>query len=147
MIIAIILVFKLLAPQVSFMPTVISSPAKAVVLVVEDEAFVRMAAVSFLEGAGLEVLEAADADEAIQLLESRDDISLLFTDIDMPYGSMNGLRLARAVSDRWPPIAIIIVSGHRAPAAHDLPSGSKFFAKPYDEARVLSTMREMLQAA
>jgi YesN/AraC family two-component response regulator len=60
---------------------------------------------------------------------------------------MNGLRLARAVRDRWPPIAIVVVSGHQIPTAADLPDGSKFFPKPYDEADVVSTLREMLQAA
>lgn len=121
--------------------------ARAVVLVVEDETFLRMAAVCFLEDAGFEVIEAEDADRALALLESRNDIRLVFTDIDMPNGSMNGLRLARAVRDRWPPIAIVVVSGHQIPTAADLPYGSKFFPKPYDEAEMVSTLREMLQAA
>jgi len=121
--------------------------AKAVVLVVEDEPILRIAAVSFLEDAGFDAIEAEDADRAIALLEGRDDIRLVFTDIDMPAGSMNGLRLARAVRDRWPPIAIIIVSGHRIPEVNELPHGSKFFAKPYDETQMVSTMRQMLQAA
>lgn len=124
-----------------------SIPSKAVVLVVEDEAFLRFAAVSFLEDAGFSVLEAENSDSAIALLEGHDDIRLIFTDIDMPIGSMNGLKLARAVRDRWPPIAIIVVSGHRVPDAGDLPDGSKFFPKPYNEAHMVSTIRDMLQAA
>jgi CheY-like chemotaxis protein len=124
-----------------------SSAQSAVVLVVEDEPLLRMAAVSFLEDAGFEVIEAADADEAIKFLESRNNIRLIFTDIDMPSGSMNGLRLAKAVRDRWPPVEIIIVSGHQVPHATELPERSRFFPKPYNEAEMVSTMREMLQAA
>jgi CheY-like chemotaxis protein len=123
------------------------STQSAVVLVVEDEPLLRMAAVSFLEDAEFEVIEAADADEALKFLESRNDIRLIFTDIDMPYGSMNGLRLARAVRDRWPPVEIIIVSGHQVPDTMEMPERSRFFAKPYNEAQMVSTMREMLQAA
>lgn len=122
-------------------------PAKAVVLVVEDEPLLRLAAMYFLEDAGFEPLEAMDADQAIAILQSRDDIRLVFTDIDMPNGSMNGLRLAMAVRDRWPPIEIIIVSGHSIPNATELPERSKFFAKPYNDAHMVDTMREMLRAA
>jgi CheY-like chemotaxis protein len=123
------------------------SKPRAVILVIEDEPLVRITAVTFIEDAGFAVIEAGDADEAIKLLESRNDIRLILTDIDMPQGSMNGLRLARAVRDRWPPIEIIIVSGHQIPAAADLPERSRFFPKPYDEAHMVQTMRDMLQAA
>ena len=73
------------------------------ILVVEDETFVRMDAVEMLRTAGFDVLEAVNAKEAIQMLERNSDIRLIFTDIDMP-GSMNGLKLAAAVRDRWPPV-------------------------------------------
>lgn len=124
-----------------------SSDTKAIILVVEDEPLLRMAALLCVEDAGFDVLEAADADEALRFLESRNDIHLIFTDIDMPYGSMNGLKLAKAVRDRWPPIEIIIVSGHQVPDATELPERSRFFPKPYNEAHMASIMREMLQAA
>ena len=78
---------------------------RQVVLIVEDEALVRMTAVDMIEEAGFEILEAANADEAILLLEARRDITVLFTDIEMP-GSMDGLGLAQAVRGRWPPIKI-----------------------------------------
>jgi two-component system, response regulator PdtaR len=80
------------------------------VLVVEDESLVRMNALAMVEEAGFEAIAASDADEAIRLLESRSDIRAVFTDIQMP-GSMDGLRLARVVRDRWPPVALIITSG------------------------------------
>ena len=79
------------------------SGQKAVVLVVEDEPLLRMAATCLVEDAGFEAIEASNADEAILILEARTDIHIVFTDIDMP-GSMDGLKLAEAVRGRWPPI-------------------------------------------
>ena len=84
-----------------------------VVLVVEDEPLLRMLAVEVVEEAGFIAIEARDADEAVVLLESRSDITLLFTDINMP-GSMDGLKLAHAVRNRWPPIKILVVSGKQS---------------------------------
>src|SRR5215212_3015585 len=91
----------------------ISTPSSPNVLVVEDEMVLRMRAVDIVEDAGFEPIEAVNADEAIQILETRDDISMLFTDIQMP-GSMDGLKLAHAVHKRWPHIKIILVSGQIA---------------------------------
>lgn len=105
--------------------------SKGLVLVVEDEPLVRMFAVAFVEDAGFGVLEAADANQAVAILETRTDIRVVFTDIDMP-GSIDGMKLARAVRDRWPPIEIIIVSGQKRPLDSDLPARAVFFAKPYD---------------
>jgi CheY-like chemotaxis protein len=81
------------------------------VLVVEDEMILRMRAVDIVEDAGFCPVQAVNADEAIAILESRSDISLLFSDIQMP-GTMDGLKLAHAVHDRWPAIKIVLVSGH-----------------------------------
>src|SRR3981081_30492 len=84
---------------------------RPVVLIVEDEFLLRMDAVDMIVGAGFEVVEAGDAGEAIEILESRRDITVVFTDIQMP-GTMDGLKLARAVRGRWPPIKIVATSGH-----------------------------------
>jgi len=81
------------------------------VLVVEDDAILRLHALDIVEEAGFTAIEAKNADEAIAILESRSDIALLFTDVNMP-GSMDGLKLAQAVRNRWPPIKIVVVSGH-----------------------------------
>ena len=105
--------------------------SKISVLVVEDEPLVRMGIVSYLEDNGFDVLEAADADAAIVLLNMHPEIKVMFTDIDMP-GSMDGLKLAAAVRDRWPPVKIVVTSGHRKVGAGDLPDSTPFFAKPYD---------------
>src|SRR5256885_7980554 len=102
------------------------SSAPAVVLVVEDEMLLRMRAVDMVEDAGFTSVEAVNADEAVAILESRSDIALLLTDIQMP-GSMDGLRLAHAVRKRWPAIKIILVSGQLKLIDLELPAGSRFF--------------------
>jgi CheY-like chemotaxis protein len=114
-----------------------------VVLVVEDEPLLRMLAVEVVEEAGFLAIEARDADEAVELLESRTDIILLFTDINMP-GSMDGLKLAHAVRDRWPPIKILLVSGQQRLQSSDLPSNSCFVGKPYQAAALVDELRSMV---
>ena len=98
---------------------------RPVVLVVEDESLIRSRAMDMVEEAGFEAIEASDADEAIRILESRNDICAVFTDINMP-GSMDGLRLARVVRNRWPPVALIVTSGHSNVLESDLPMGGDF---------------------
>jgi CheY-like chemotaxis protein len=115
----------------------------AVVLVVEDEMLLRMRAVDMVEDAGFTSVEAVDADQAVAILESRSDIALLFTDIQMP-GSMDGLKLAHAVRKRWPPIKIILVSGQLKLADIDLPADSRFFGKPLEAKVIIAQMRSMI---
>lgn len=115
----------------------------ATVLVVEDEAFLLYAIADDLREAGFIVFEASNADQAIHLLETQPDISLLFTDIDMP-GSMDGLKLSAAVRDRWPPVKIIVTSGKQQPAREALPEGGIFLPKPYAPEKIAATMRELL---
>ena len=103
----------------------------AVVLIVEDEMLLRMRAVEMVEDAGYTPIEAMDADEAVAILESRSDIALVCTDIQMP-GSMDGLGLAHVVHKRWPLIKILVVSGQLKPAGIDLPPCSRFFGKPLE---------------
>jgi CheY-like chemotaxis protein len=114
------------------------------VLVVEDEPLIRMDIVDQLEDLGFVVMEAGNAKEAIAILAIRPDIQVMFTDIDMP-GGMDGLKLAAAVRDRWPPIKIIVTSGLREVAIEDLPDDSRFFTKPYAGRAVASAMREMVE--
>ena len=112
------------------------------VLVVEDETFTRMDVVEMLRAAGFDILEAINADEAIQMLERDPAIRLIFTDIDMP-GSMNGLKLAAVIRERWPPVKIIATSGHFKVQAGDLPADARFFPKPYQPAQIISAVREL----
>lgn len=117
-------------------------PNRQAVLVVEDEPLLRMMAMDVVEDAGFEPVEARDADEAIKILEARTDITIVFTDVDMP-GSMNGLQLAAAIRDRWPPIEIIITSGHFRLNDSSIPARTVFFPKPYDHAEIVATLRWM----
>lgn len=111
----------------------------AVVLVVEDDPLLRMNAADIVKEAGFEAIEASDADAAIQILESRDDIRLIFTDIDMP-GSMDGLALAHAVANRWPPVLIIATSGRFRVSETDLPNGGRFIPKPYRQYQLVEML-------
>jgi len=119
----------------------IQDPAK--VLVVEDEMLLRIRAVDIVEDAGFTPIEAANADEALAILESRSDVDLLFTDIQMP-GSMDGLRLAHAVHERWPSIKIILVSGKLTPADSERPTDSRFFGKPLEVSRMIAEIQDMI---
>jgi DNA-binding response OmpR family regulator len=113
------------------------------VLIVEDEPLLRMLTIELVEEAGFEALEAEDADAAMALLEMTPGIDAMITDIDMP-GSMNGLRLAAVVRDRWPPVAIIVVSGKQRPAASELPANSLFLQKPFDMGTMTEQLRTMM---
>nr|WP_274630971.1 response regulator [Mesorhizobium shangrilense] len=117
--------------------------ARTSVLVVEDEPLLRFDLVDHLSEKGFDVHEASNADEAIAILENVPHIRLLFTDVDMP-GSMDGLKLSAAVRDRWPPIKIIVTSGHGFVSPSDLPEGARFFSKPYRHADVVHSMHELL---
>ena len=114
---------------------------KLVVLIVEDEVILRMDAVDLIEDAGIEVIEATNADDAIVMLESHPEITVVFTDIEMP-GSINGLKLAFAVRDRWPRVNLIIASGRIRPQPAEMPAEVTFLRKPYSEASVLAAVRQ-----
>jgi two-component sensor histidine kinase/DNA-binding response OmpR family regulator len=113
------------------------------VLVVEDEMLLRMRAVDIVEDAGYTPVEATNADDALAILESRSDIELLFTDIQMP-GSIDGLKLAYAVHERWPKIKIILVSGQLKLTDDDKPVDSRFFGKPLDVKQMIAEMQDMI---
>jgi CheY-like chemotaxis protein len=128
------------------MMTLDHSVSRTVVLVVEDEMLLRLRAVDMVEDAGFASVEAVDADEAVAILESRSDIALLFTDIQMP-GSIDGLKLAHAVHERWPPIKIILVSGQLQRENIDIPADSRFFGKPLEDKEIIAEMRNMIGQA
>src|SRR3984893_3538351 len=119
-----------------------SASKRPVVLIVEDEFLVRMDGAGMITDAGFEVVEAANADEAIEILEARRDIAVVFTDIQMP-GSMDGLKLARAVKGRWPPIKIVATSGQITVKETDLPEGGRFLPKPYSPTEITGMLREV----
>ncbi len=109
--------------------------AKPVILLVEDEPLTRMDACSGLQEAGFEVIDAPDAATALELLRSRRDVAVLFTDVQMP-GDMDGLDLARAVHALRPDIKILVTSGGLRLSDADLPDDGRFVPKPYEVERV-----------
>jgi CheY-like chemotaxis protein len=112
-------------------------------LVVEDEALIRMSAVQMVEDAGFAVVEAGNADEAIEILVSRPDIRAVFTDINMAGGSMDGWKLAHAIRGRWPPIHLIVTSGLYTPEKGQLPAKGLFIQKPYSAEQVTAALRKL----
>jgi DNA-binding NtrC family response regulator len=115
----------------------------AVVLIVEDEMVLRMRAVDMVEDAGYTPIEALDAAEAVAILESRSDVALMCTDIQMP-GQMDGVGLAQAVHERWPAIRVIVVSGQLDLPHLDLPPRSRFLGKPINAGELIAEMRDMI---
>jgi len=113
------------------------------ILVVESEAIIRMGTVDMLQDAGYAVLEAPNADAAIQMLENGSDIHVVFTDIKMP-GTLCGLKLLRAIRGRWPPIHLIVASGLSAPTEAEFPAKARFIQKPYAPEDVLQVLDELL---
>jgi CheY-like chemotaxis protein len=113
------------------------------VLVVEDEPLILLDVVDFIGSAGFTALGVHNADEAIRILEGRNDIRAVVTDIDIP-GSMNGLKLAEAVRNRWPPIEFIVVSGKYHFRDEDLPVRGRFIPKPYVPSLLIRTLHEIM---
>jgi CheY-like chemotaxis protein len=117
-----------------------------VLLVVEDEPLIRISTADLLQDAGFFVLEAEDAAEAIAILESRNDVQIVFSDIDLG-SEMDGRGLLHHVASRWPPIMLFATSGRVFPGIVDeLPPQATFFAKPYDPAAVISAFQSSLES-
>ncbi len=106
------------------------------ILVVDDEALLRLIAADVLEDGGYRVLEAADAGSALALLAEHQDVGVLFTDVNMP-GDLDGIDLAREVHRRWPHVKLVITSGRVHPSGADLPDSGRFVAKPYSPQKLL----------
>lgn len=122
-------------------------PDLPVVLLVEDDGLLLMEAADTLADAGFEVLEAIHADNALTVLEARDDVGVLMTDVDMPRGSMDGFALARLVAHRWPGIPVLVVSGMGTPGPNDMPDGARFIPKPYEPSTLVRTLRAVARRA
>ena len=115
------------------------------VLVVEDQTIILLSALDLVSRAGFEAVGAKSADEAIRILEARPDIRLVFTDVEMP-GTMDGLKLAHYVRDRWPPIHLIVVSGKAIMDESRLPANTRFFSKPYNDNSIVEELTKLLAA-
>jgi CheY-like chemotaxis protein len=114
------------------------------VLIVEDEPIIRMLAMEIVAEAGFNGIEAANADEALLILESRVDIAVVFADIDMP-GSLNGMQLAERIRDRWPPTEIILTSGQLRPSNDQMPTRAVFIPKPYQFSKIAQTLQQFMR--
>jgi CheY-like chemotaxis protein len=122
-----------------------SDGPRATVLLVEDEVFIRLVTAEDLTDAGFEVLEAADAEAALRVLEQSPEVSAMFTDINMP-GDIDGLSLAKLVHERWPRIGVLVTSGKVRPTSAELPDDGRFVAKPYRSRQVIAELSAMLEA-
>ena len=116
--------------------------SRLLVLIVDDDLLVRLNAAFLLEDAGFDAIEAGNADEAVALLEARQDIKVVFTDINMP-GSMDGLALAQAVRRRWPPVELVLTSGFARVRDEDMPERGLFLGKPYKPNELVGMIRSL----
>lgn len=119
---------------------------RPVVLVVDGEPIIRMYASLLVEEAGYLAIEASTADEALAILEQRDDVRILFTDVEIP-GSLDGLELVEVVREKWPPIALMVTSGHVRVDPQKLPERARFFRKPYSESEIIRTLKSLPAAS
>jgi CheY-like chemotaxis protein len=87
------------------------------------------------------VLEAQDAQEALDVLDRNDDVVLLFTDVSMP-GPMDGLQLIERVAEEWPQIRCIATSGQVDPRQGNLPGAARFLPKPYTAHHLMEAIRQ-----
>jgi len=115
--------------------------SKPIALIVEDEPLIMIHAVDIVADAGSDGLEAANADAAVALLEARGDIRVVVTDVQMP-GSMDGVKLAKVVRDRWPPM-LIVVLGHHKLQSGELPDDVTFLSKPYSARQMHQALSRM----
>jgi two-component system, response regulator PdtaR len=119
------------------------TPPKPLILVVDDEELLRLHAADLLEEHGFRVVEARNAAAALNVLETRDDVRLLFTDIQMP-GTLDGMDLAREVHQRWPNVLLVITSGQKKPTEEEIPDHGRFVAKPYRARELLGQVEDMI---
>ena len=112
------------------------------ILVVEDEVLMRMMIADELRNVGYTVLEASNADEALEVLRHTPKVGLVFTDFRMP-GSMDGAKFAVFVRSAYPVLKIVLTSGESA--AVDLAEHDGFFPKPYDHAEVIQHIEALLE--
>ncbi len=123
-----------------------TSGRKPIVLIADDEPMVLQNAFDIIEDAGFTALGAPNGDHALRILESRDDVCILFTDVNMP-GRLDGPRLAEVVRDRWPKIQLIITSGRVDVTELKVPAGTRLVQKPYRFDEIADLLRELSAAA
>lgn len=113
------------------------------VLVVDDEPLIRLGLAAIVEDAGYDVVEAADAKQAIGFLEADESIRAVLTDVDKP-GDMDGIQLAHYIRHRWPPVVLVVISGKVGVERHVLPTGVEFLSKPYSDNVIRNLLENMV---
>lgn len=113
------------------------------ILIVEDDPFQRMHAWDVLTDAGYTVLEASGTKSALRILEARNDIDVLLTDVEMPPGA-DGIELAGKVHEFWPHILLLVVSGRPGLRPEDVPDGN-FIAKPFSDREILAGLGSLIE--
>jgi CheY-like chemotaxis protein len=124
-----------------------SSVGSTLVLVVDDDPLVRMYGVELVAESGFPTIEASSGDEALRILESRSDVGVLFTDVEMPPAKMTGVQLAEIVHGRWPDIHLVVTSGRANLTDDDLPDDGRFIGKPYTPGDVAEVLQAVTHPA
>lgn len=123
-----------------------STETPPVVLVVDDDALLRMNAADFLKDAGFKTVEAENAADALKIMETRSDVRILFTDVQMP-GSIDGIELAKKIHANWPEVLLLITSGNACPSKRQMPDHGHFLSKPYRAAALVGEIHALAREA
>jgi two-component system, response regulator PdtaR len=119
------------------------STPEATVLVVEDEELARLIITDYLREGGFAVLQSANAEQALAVLEQRGDVRAVVLDVVMP-GAMDGIALAHLIHQRWPGIGLLVMSGKGVPKMVQLPPGAGFLPKPYFGPSIVGRLRAII---
>lgn len=110
------------------------------ILVVDDEAMLRLLASEMLNESGFRVEEAATADDAVAMLRERaDEFCFVFSDVNLP-GTIDGIGLAETVSDCWPWIDVLLTSGQTDLIGAELPGRTVFTPKPWQGSTLMKAV-------
>lgn len=123
---------------------VVGQPGQACILIVEDELLIRYMIAEIMRDAGYSVIEAVNADEALDIIQSGVHLDLVFSDVKMP-GSLDGLGLLNSIKSTEPDLPVLITSGHCDPALALNGGAAQFVRKPYDFDTVLALVRDELE--
>jgi CheY-like chemotaxis protein len=123
--------------------TASAETGQPVILVVEDEELVRLSAVEFLRFSDYQVLEAPDADTAIDMLNTGLEVDLVFSDVRMP-GRLDGFGLADWVHTHRPSVPVLLTSGYVG-TARSIGRAPPILSKPYSFQRLLQKIDELLR--
>ena len=120
--------------------------SKPMILLVEEEPSEREPIARHLRENGFSVEVVDDSDAALALLDKRSDIRGLVTDAHVP-GGIDGFELAALVRERWPDLAVVMMSGHSDESSGPVPEGGDFVSKPYLFSHLVPALERLLGRA